>query len=133
MSERTDRIIDDHLNQRPTIRHSYQHDPTLHHQVEWARRLLAVIELVMQREGIEADAGERVLNEVIHVGFGDWEQEQLRRERDLIFADIDPPSWIKRVRREQETEALWEMNRAALDRAAEQLSDRLGSSEGTTT
>jgi hypothetical protein len=88
MSERTDQIIDDHLQQRPAARRAYQHDPTLRHQVEWARRLLAVMELVMQREGIAADAGERVLNEVMHVGLGDWEQEKLSRERLLLLADM---------------------------------------------
>jgi len=70
----------------------------------------------------------------IHVS----EQEKLRRERDWLLADIDPSPWIKQVQREQEMDALWDMNRAALDRSAERLSDadlpeRPVSSEETST
>jgi hypothetical protein len=125
MSKRTDQIIDDHLNQRPAVRRAYQHDPALRHQVEWARRLLAVMELVMQREGISADAGERVLNEVMHVGLGGWEQEKLSRERLLLLADWGGPTpaealgWTERT-----LDEAFERNNAELRRAAERLSER---------
>lgn len=52
------------------------------------------------------------------------EEEKKRREREWLLADIDPSPMVERYRREQEIEALWEMNRAALDRVAETLTDR---------
>lgn len=90
MSELTDRIINDHLNQRPDARHAYQHDPTMHHQVEWARGLLSAVELAMRSESIPADVGERVLAEAVRAGFAGWEREKLRRERALLLATFDP-------------------------------------------
>lgn len=42
MSELTDRIINDHLTQRPAARHAYSHDPIMHNEIERARGLLAV-------------------------------------------------------------------------------------------
>lgn len=90
MSDIVDRIIDTHLTQRPGARHAYQHDPTMHHDIERTRSLLAVVEAAMQREGIPYDSAERVLNEVVHVGLDGWEREKLSRERDLLLTTFDP-------------------------------------------
>jgi hypothetical protein len=49
------------------------------------------------------------------------EEEKKHRERLLLLADIDPSPWLAQRQRDQEREALWEMNRAALDRVAETL------------
>lgn len=138
MSERTDQIINDHLQQRPAAWYAYEHDQFFHTQVEMARSLLSVMESAMQREGVPYDSAGRVLDEVMGVCLSDWEREKARRERELLLADIDPSPWVKRVQREQEMDALWDMNRAALDRSAERLSDdtmpeRLVSSEEKTT
>jgi hypothetical protein len=123
MSETVDRIINDQLNQRPGARHAYSHDPTMHNDIERARSMLAVMEGVMQREGIPYDSAERVLNEVVSAGLDGWEQDKRSRERMLLLADMDPSPLIERMRRESESEALREMNRAALDRVAETLTD----------
>jgi hypothetical protein len=123
MSETVDRIINDQLNQRPGARHAYDHDPTMHHDIERARSMLAVVEAAMQREGIPYDSAERVLNEVVSAGLDGWEQDKRSRERMLLLADMDPSPLIERMRRESESEALWEMNRAELDRVAETLTD----------
>lgn len=124
MSENVDRIIDTHLKQRPGARHAYNNDPTMHHDIERARSMLTVVEAAMRREGIPYDSAERVLNEVVISGLDGWEREKRDRERLLLLADMDPSPLIERMRRESESEALWEMNRAALDRVAETLTDR---------
>lgn len=124
MSETVDRIINNQLNQRPGARHAYDHDPTMHNDIERARGMLAVVEAAMQREGIPYDSAERVLNEIVSVGLDGWEREKVNRERMLLLADMDPSPVVERYRREREIEALWEMNRAALDRVAETLTDR---------
>lgn len=58
----------------------------------------------------------------------DWsievsEEEKKRRERDWLLADIDPSPGIEQRRREHAMNALYDMNREALDRAAENLPD----------
>lgn len=95
MSELTDRIIGDHLDQRPAARHAYQHDPTMHHQVEWARGLLSVVELAMRGEGVPADIGERVLTEAVRAGFAGWERDKLSRERALLLTTFDPSEFSR--------------------------------------
>lgn len=124
MSDTVDRIINDHLKQRPGARHAYNHDPAMRHDIERARSMLAVVEAAMRREGIPYDSAERVLNEVVDAGLDGWEQDKRSRERMLLLADIGPSPLIERMRRESESEALWEMNRSALDRVAETLTDR---------
>lgn len=124
MSENVDRIIDTHLKQRPGARRAYHNDPTMHNDIERARGMLGVMESAMQREGIPYDSAERVLNEIVSAGLDGWERDKLSRERLLLLADIDPSPLIERMRRESESEALWEMNRAELDRVAETLTDR---------
>ena len=89
MSETVDRIINDHLKQRPGARHAYSHDATMHNDIERARNMLAVMEAAMQREGIPYDSTERVLNEVVHVGLDGWEREKLSRERALLLSPFD--------------------------------------------
>lgn len=123
MSETVDRIIDTHLKQRPGARHAYSHDPTMHNDIERTRGMLGVVESAMQREGIPYDSAERVLNEIVSAGLDGWEREKRSRERLLLLADMDPSPHIERMRRESESEALWEMNRAELDRVAETLTD----------
>jgi hypothetical protein len=88
MSERTDRIINDRLQERPAAWYAYEHDQFFHTQVEMVRSLLGVMESAMQREGVSYDSAGRVLNEVMHVCLGDWEQEKLHRERSLLLADM---------------------------------------------
>lgn len=88
MSENVDRIINDHLKQRPGARHAYHHDPTMHDDIERARSMLGVMESAMQREGIPYDSAERVLNEVVHVGLDGWERDKRDRERMLLLADM---------------------------------------------
>lgn len=90
MSETVDRIINNQLNQRPGARHAYDHDPTMHHDIERARSMLAVVEAAMQREGIPYDSAERVLNEVVSVGLDGWEREKVNRERMLLLSPFDP-------------------------------------------
>lgn len=90
MSETVDRIINDHLMQRPGARHAYGHDPTMHNEIERARSLLAVVESAMQREGIPYDSAERVLSEVMRAGLDGWEREQVSRERMLLLTTFDP-------------------------------------------
>jgi hypothetical protein len=89
MSERTDRIIDDHLNQRPGARHAHQHDQFFHTQVETLRSLLGVMESEMRREGVPYDSAGRVLNGIMNVCLGDWEHAKLSRERLLLLAAFD--------------------------------------------
>ena len=124
MSDTVDRIIDTHLTHRPGARHAYHHDPTMHNDIERTRGMLTVVESAMQREGIPYDSAERVLNEIVSAGLDGWERDKRSRERMLLLADIDPSPLIERMRRESESEALWEMNRAELDRVAESLADR---------
>lgn len=90
MSEHTDRIIEDQLKHRPGARHAYDHDPTMHNEIERARSLLGVVEAAMQREGIPYDSAERVLNEVVHAGLEGWERDKLARERALLLTTFDP-------------------------------------------
>lgn len=90
MSEPTDRIIDAHLKQRPGARHAYDHDPTMHNDIERARSMLTVMEAAMQREGIPYDSAERVLNEIVSTGLDGWERDKRSRERLLLLADMDP-------------------------------------------
>jgi hypothetical protein len=88
MSERTDQIIDDHLQQRPAAWYAYEHDQFFHTQVEMVRSLLGVMESAMQREGIPYDSAGRVLDGVMGVCLSDWEREKLRRERELLLAEM---------------------------------------------
>lgn len=88
MSETVDRIINDQLNQRPGARNAYDHDPTMHNDIERARQMLAVAKVAMQREGIPYDSAERVLNEIVSAGLDGWERDKLSRERMLLLADM---------------------------------------------
>lgn len=90
MSERTDQIIEHHLNQHPLTRRAYDNDAVTHMQVEWARQFLDVMESVLRREHVEYDVAERVLNEAMRISLGDWQQEKLRRERELLLTTFDP-------------------------------------------
>ena len=90
MSETVDRIIDTHLKQRPGARHAYQHDPAMHDDIERARRMLAVMESAMQREGIPYDSAQRVLNEIVSAGLDGWERDKRSRERMLLLTTFDP-------------------------------------------
>lgn len=90
MSEHTDRIIEDQLKRRPGARHAYQHDPTMHNDIERARNMLGIMEAAMQREGIPYDSAERVLNEIVSTGLDEWERDKRSRERLLLLADMDP-------------------------------------------
>lgn len=90
MSDNVDLIINTHLTQRPGARHAYDHDPTMHHDIERTRSMLAVVEAAMQREGIPYDSAERVLSEVVSVGLDGWEREKRNRERLLLLADMTP-------------------------------------------
>lgn len=90
MSEHTDRIIEDQLKHRPGARHAYQHDPTMHNDIERARSMLTVMEAAMQREGIPYDSAERVLNEIVSTGLDGWERDKLSRERLLLPSDMGP-------------------------------------------
>lgn len=97
MSEHTDRIIDTHLKQRPGACHAYQHDPTMHNEIERARDMLGAMEDAMRREGIPYDSAERVLNEIVSTGLDGWERDKLSRERMLLLSDIDIPMAITTV------------------------------------
>lgn len=88
MSETTDRIIDDQIKRRPGARHAYQHDPTMHSDIERARSMLTVMEAAMRREGIPYDSAERVLNEIVSTGLDGWERDKLSRERLLLLSDM---------------------------------------------
>jgi hypothetical protein len=88
MSERTDQIIEHHLNRRPGARHAHQHDQFFHTEVEMVRSLLGVMESEMRREGVPYDSAGRVLNGIMHVCLSDWERAKLRRERSLLLADM---------------------------------------------
>jgi hypothetical protein len=92
MSDRTDQIIEHHLNQRPGARHAHQHDQFFHTQVETLRSLLGVMESEMQRENIPYDSAGRVLDGVMGVCLSDWEREKLRREREreLLLTTFEP-------------------------------------------
>lgn len=95
MSETVDRIINDQLNQRPGARNAYDHDPTMHNDIERARQMLAVAKVAMQREGIPYDSAERVLNEIVSAGLDGWERDKLNRERLLLLADMDPTELMR--------------------------------------
>jgi hypothetical protein len=107
MSDRTDQIIEHHLNQRPGARHAHQHDQFFHTQVETLRSLLGVMESEMQRENIPYDSAGRVLDGVMGVCLSDWEREKLRRERELLLTTFevkdDPEqtaAWIDKMQKE---------------------------------
>lgn len=90
MSYNIDRIIATHLKQRPGARHAYHHDPNMHHDIERMRQILAGVESAMRREGIPYRLAERVLNKVVSAGLDGWEQDKLRRERELLLTTFDP-------------------------------------------
>lgn len=87
MSEFTDSLITQHLNQTPSLRDAYHHDAPTYHQVNLMRRMLETTERAMEREGIAAESRKRVLETIV---YGDPDVEKLRRERDLLLTRFDP-------------------------------------------
>lgn len=93
MSEFTDSIVEQYLNQDPERRKAYALDPQTHHQTELLRRMLETTERAMEDEGIPAETRARVLRAVV---YGDAEPGMVERRmtrdeaRDLLLTRFDP-------------------------------------------
>jgi len=88
MSEFTDNLVRQYLDQAPEMRKAYTLDPQTYHQTNLLRRMLETAERAMEREGVPAESRRRVLNEIV---YGDQGPRLTQNEaRKLLLTTFDP-------------------------------------------
>lgn len=65
-----DEIVDKYVRRMFGAGDAYRNDPLYHAQVKWLRRMLCVVDMAMDDEGVASDVRERVLRVTLYGSAG---------------------------------------------------------------